>query len=170
MNDFTFTPTGDDGRIQTPYYEDARADFAPYYSSSKTVAEAKAEVVAELAKLGAAILLFQEGAYGSKPKRHGYQIQFNWQGMPGLIRVAGLPMRSETDAKRDKVRVQALLNVRDWLKASVTQPVFSPGSHPLLMNLLVDGKRTMAEMVIQNGRVPQLAALAKDEAEEGAWQ
>lgn len=170
MNDFTFTPTGDDGRIQTPYYEDARSDFAPYYSSSKTVADAKAEVVQELAKLGAAILFFQEGTYGSKPKRHGYQIRFNWQGMTGLIRVAGLPMRSETEAKRDKVRVQALLNVRDWLKASVTQPVFSPGSHPLLMNLLVDGTRTMAEMVIQNGRVPQLAALAKDEPEEGVWQ
>jgi hypothetical protein len=27
-------------------------------------------------------------------------------------------MRRETEAKREQVRVQALLNVRDWLKAA----------------------------------------------------
>jgi hypothetical protein len=156
MNDFVFTPNAEETAVHTPFYEDATADFAPYYSSSKTVKQAKSEVTEELVKLGAGVLAFQEGHFGQSPKkRHGYQIQFNYRGAIGIIRVAGLPIRNTTSRKIERVQVQALLNVRDWLKASVTQPVFSPGSHPLIMNLLVDGRRTLAEYIQEQG----LAAL-----------
>lgn len=156
MNPYTFTPTDDPDEVKVIFYEDARADYAPYYSSSKSVDDAKKEVLAELSKLGAGVLAFQEGVYGDKPKRYGYQITFNLKGLTGVIRVAGLPMKKPSDSKKDAVRAQALLNVRDWLKASVTQPVFSPGSHPLLMNLLVDGRRTMAEAIMEDGHLPAL--------------
>jgi hypothetical protein len=40
----------------------------------------------------------------------------------------------------------------------VTQPIFQPSAgHPLLMHLLVDGKRTVADY-IAGGRLPELAA------------
>ena len=164
--DFTFTSTEPAGPVNVPFYEDARADFAPYYRSQKTVKAAKTEVAAELAKLGGAVVAFREGFFGHKPKRYGekslrygYEIDFLLYERRGVLRVAGLPLRSETPAKIEQVRVQALLNVRDWLKAAVTQPVFQPGAgHPLLMHMLVDGKRTVADYIAQSGRLTALAA------------
>lgn len=156
---FAFTSTEPAAATSVPYYEDARADFAPYYSSGKSVKVARAEVAAEVAKLGGVVIAFREGFYGQKPRRYGYEIEFLLHDRRGVLRVAGLPMRRETPAKVEQVRVQALLNVRDWLKAAVTKPVFQPGSgHPLLMNLLVDGRRTVADWIAQHGRLPELTA------------
>lgn len=158
--DFTFTQTDGQPAANIPFYEDARSDFAPYYASGKSVKVAKNEVTAELTKLGGVVLAIREGFYGDvRKKRYGYEIEFLLFDRRGIIRVAGLPMRRETPAKREQVRVQALLNVRDWLKAMVTQPVFQPGAgHPLLMNMLVDGRRTVADYIAAQGQLPQLAA------------
>ena len=157
--DFTFTSTEETTAGRTPFYEDARADFAPYYASGKSVKVARQEVAAELGKLGGVALAFREGFFGEgRGKRYGYEIDFLLRDHRGVLRVAGLPMRRETPAKVEQCRVQALLNVRDWLKAAVTQPIFQPGAgHPLLMHLLVDGKRTVADY-IAGGRLPALAA------------
>jgi hypothetical protein len=117
--DFTFTSTEETAANNAPYYEDARADFAPYYASGKSVKVAKAEVTAELGKLGGVVVAFREGFFGEgRGRRYGYEIDFLLHDRHGLLRVAGLPMRRETEAKREQVRVQALLNVRDWLKAA----------------------------------------------------
>lgn len=156
MNDFHFTPDETRQRIEIPVFEDARADFAPYYRSRKPLEEAKSEVLTEMAKLGAGGIQFVPGHFGDDPKRYGYVIRYWYGGVEGLIRVAGLPLRSETDSKVVKVRRQALLNVRDWLKAMVTQQVFSPGSEPLIQFLLVDGRRTVTEAIIESGHLPQL--------------
>lgn len=154
MNDFVFTPSEQDLAFDIPYFEDAKAEFAPYYSSSKTISNAKAEIRLELSKLEASVKRFQEGHFGIDPKRYGYQISFFLQGAPGVIRVAGLPIRKETDRKIERVQVQALLNVRDWIKASVTQPVFSPGSNPLMMNMLVPGSgKTIGEYLLKSGNL-----------------
>lgn len=163
--DFTFTSTEETAATRVPFYEDARADFAPYYASGKSVKIAKQEVTAELSKLGGVVLAFREGFFGEgRAKRYGYEIDFLLRDPAGrdhrgVLRVAGLPMRRETPGKVEQVRVQALLNVRDWLKAAVTQPVFQPGAgHPLLMHLLVDGRRTVAEYIATSNRLPALAA------------
>lgn len=158
--DFTFTSTEPTAATSVPYYEDARADFAPYYASGKSIKVAKAEVTAELGKLGGVVVAFREGFFGEgRGRRYGYEIDFLLHERRGLLRVAGLPMRRETEAKREQVRVQALLNVRDWLKAAVTQPVFQPLSgHPLLMHLLVSNNCTVADYIIERGRLPALAA------------
>ncbi|MCA9872175.1 MAG: hypothetical protein KC441_00910 [Anaerolineales bacterium] len=169
MSDFVFTPSAEQTAVSIPFYEDAEASAAPYYSSTKTVRQAKTEVTEELVKLGAGILAFQEGHFGQRPrKRYGYQIQFNYRGAVGVIRVAGLPMRSETSRKVERVRVQALLNVRDWLKASVTQAVFSPGSNPLMMNLLVDGRHTLAEYIQERGAL-QIPAVSDNNVVDGEF-
>lgn len=161
---FTFTSTEATSAAAVPFYEGARADFAPYYASGKSVKVAKAEVAAELAKLGGAVIAFHEGYFGDRPRRYGYEIDFLVGERRGLLRVAGLPMRRESPAKIEQVRVQALLNVRDWLKAAVTQPVFQPGAgHPLLMHLLVDGRRTVADYIAQAGRLPELPRGSADD-------
>jgi hypothetical protein len=158
--DFTFTSTEETAAGRTPFYEDARADFAPYYASGKSVKVAKQEVAAELGKLGGVVIAFREGYFGEgRGKRYGYEIDFLLHDRRGVLRVAGLPMRRETPAKTEQVRVQALLNVRDQLKVDVTRPVFQPmAGHPLLMHLLVDGRRTVPEYIAQRGRLPELAA------------
>lgn len=146
---WTFIPTESDKALKAPFYEDARSDFAPYYSSNKTLKQAMAEVTGEMGKLNASITKFQTGKFEvNKQWRFGYAIEFLLNGAPGVIRVAGLPIRSYTAVREDKVRIQCLLNVRDWLKAAVTMQVFSPDTSPLMPYLLVDGKRTIAEYVL----------------------
>lgn len=158
MNDFTFTPDQTAVELKVPYIEEARADFAPYYGSDKSIERAKDELRAQLAKLGATILLIQEGTYNSgKQKRYGYQISYVYHGRGGIIKVAGLPIKhTHTATKINQVRRQALLIAVDWWRAVVTQQVFSPGTDPLLMNLLVDKDTTVAEHIRRTGNLPAL--------------
>lgn len=175
MSTFTFTPTVPaDQAINIPFFEDARADFAPYYTVHRqgtSIQKAQNEVVTELAKLGAGGCLFNPGYFGTNPKRHGFVITFQYGGGEGLIRVAGLPIRSETAKKIDAVQVQALLNVRDWLKAAVTAQVFAPGSDILIPFMIVartDGKvYTVADYIHSAGRLPALNPPPEQTAIEG---
>lgn len=154
---FTFTATESKAQIDVPYIEDARANFAPYYSSRKTVAVAQSEVVAELDKLGAESVRFEKGHFdGTGIRRYGYRILFWYGSREGMIRAAGLPIRIYSEKKVDTVCLQALLNVRDWVKASVTAQVFSPGTDPLISHLLVDGERTVADYIADMGQLPQM--------------
>ena len=162
---FTFTPTDPTmAHVDVPYIEDARADFAPHYRSSKSITQAQAEVTAELGKLGAGVMSFQDGVFQSgKKRRHGYNIRFFYGGGQGIMRIAGLPIKgTETDAKVKQIKVQGLLVARDWLKAAVTSRVFSPGADVLIPFMLVDktpgNERTVAEYIAQMGELPQLAA------------
>ncbi len=173
MQEFTFTPTEEHGAIQVPYLENARADFAPHYRSRKTIQEAQTEVITELAKLGAGGVMFQEGYFGTgDARRYGYNITFSYGGGQGLIRVAGLPMRGQpTDVKVKQARLQALLNVRDWLKSAVTARVFSPGSDVLIPFMIVarNGGQvyTVADYIQSTGNLPQLNPGPSAEVLEG---
>lgn len=157
MNEFHFSPEEQQRRVEIPDFEDARADNTPYYASNKSTTKAKSEVLHELAKLGAGGTRFVRGHFGEDPKRYGYAIRFHYGGREGLIRVAGLPIgKTHTEHKVHQVRLQALLNVRDWLKAMVTQQVFTPGSEPLIQFLLVDGQRTVTDAIVESGHLPRL--------------
>ena len=161
--DFSFTPTDAATKTRVPYYEDARADFAPYYRSKKTNKAARAEVTAELAKLDGAVVAFREGYFGVKPKRYGYEIEFLLFGRRGVLRVVGLPMWNETETKKAQVLVQALLNVRDWLKTLVTQRTFQPSAvHPLVTHMLMDNGRTVGEELAARGRLPEIESGVTD--------
>lgn len=162
---WNFTPTDKEeagSGLTAPFFEDARADFAPYYASDKSEGDAKTEVRAELAKLGGNRVMFQAGFFTiADQKRYGYNIRFHTRGAEAIIRVAGLPIRRETDRRVEQARIQALLNVRDWLKAAVTSQIFTPGSNPLTPFILVDGQRTVAEVMeiyVQSGQIPRLPA------------
>lgn len=160
---WSFTPENKDNTIAAPFYEDARKDIAPYYASTKTLKTALKEVAEEMVKLGAFVTNFQPGKFTvNKQARFGYVIEFMFGGATGQIQAAGLPIRYHTAAKETRVRVQCLLNVRDWLKAAVTMQVFSPDTSPLIPYLLVPGadgqQHTVAEYILSRGKLPMLAA------------
>lgn len=147
---FNFTETKKNDGLNVPCIENARADFAPYYAPQNwSIGKAKNAVTAEVGKLGGAITDFKEGYFGSEDNpRYGYVIEFVMNGAPGRIQVAGLPICNRlTEQKIEKVRIQALLNVRDWLKAGITSMIFSPGNNPLTQHLIGQGGKTLAEMI-----------------------
>lgn len=146
MTNFEFKPIGDaSDQLRVPLYENASADIAPYYASTKTVERAKQDVLDNLHRLGANGY-FQEGEFViNKQKRRGYVLWFTQDGQRGRMLVAGLPMATPTDVKLNKVRVQALLNLADWLKGAITTQIFSPGANPLIPFMLVDANTTVSE-------------------------
>jgi hypothetical protein len=161
MTNWGFTPQSQEqADIFVPFIEDARKDFAPHYRSGATIAQAEARVIDELDKLHASVVAFERGLFRvGEHDRHGYRIRFTLDGAPGMIRVAGLPMRAaSTKTKETQVRVQCLLNVADWLKAAVTQQVFSPDASPLVPFLLMTGSDgqeiTVAELVTRQRQLP----------------
>jgi hypothetical protein len=168
---FTFTATDADARFQVPYLEDARADFAPYYDvRDREPRDAQNMVITELVKLGASAIIFREGFFGTNPKRYGYLLTFQRGLYPAQMEVAGLPMKSETPNKIARVRIQALYVLRDWLKAAVTSQIFQPGSDPLVQFLLIDGKRTLSQVLIEDGHLPNINPLLDSgNVVEGNW-
>lgn len=161
--EFNFTPTSvTTGLVNVPFFEDARADFAPYYDiRTKSLLDAQQEIIVEMAKLGAGMITFEEGYFGANPQRYGYRIQFRYGNAVGLVRAAGLPIRHQvTDKKTFRVKLQALLNVRDWLKSTVTGMVFAPNTDILIPHLLVnpDSDITIADHIRSQGNIPQLTS------------
>ena len=159
--EFVFTPTENGlSGLDVPYIEDARASIAPYYRSAIKLSMAMSEVSSELAKLGALAPLIQDGYFNvGKTKRYGYIVTFQYGGGRGVIRVAGLPIKlGETNHKIEQVRRQALLIVRDWLKAAVTAKIFNPGSDPLIPYMLVNGEQTVTDYIHSMQRLPEIAA------------
>jgi hypothetical protein len=146
--------------VIVPFLEDARADFAPFYSSNKTIKQATAELEKEMAKLGASVLRVQSGKFSVNGKtRLGYLIEFSLYGVKGQLTVAALPIRKPTPTKENQARVQALLNVVQWIQSMVTKRVFSPGANPLIPYLLAaDGRQileTLATSALLQLTAPQ---------------
>lgn len=163
---YSFTPSQSEGsRFIVPYFEDAKASIAPYYSTHMKVVSAMELVIKELSKLGGAQPHFIEGTFKiAGQTRYGYEIRFLYGGLPAEMVVAGLPMRAiETQIKRNRVLAQALLIVRDQLKAAISGKIFAPTSDPLMQYLLIeDGSQTVAQAMHQSGRFPQLMMPAID--------
>lgn len=156
---FQFTPAQDAKQSPAvPFFEDARADYAPFYSTTKTPEVVQSEIIVELAKLGGYAVYFVEGVFQlGKYKRHGYEVRFMANGAPGVFRVAGLPMRSEDTKKKQRVLAQALCIVREWVAGMVTAKTFMPGTEPLVQYLLVDDVHTVTDHILSAGKLPELA-------------
>lgn len=157
---FNFIPLQEQQEeILVPYIEDAvgKSDTVPYYSSTLTVDRAKKDVISVLGLLHATGY-FEEGDFQiGKHKRRGYILHFTLGTAPGRIMVAGLPIYKVTPNKLDQVRVQALLNLRDWLRNAITQQIFTPGANPLVPFLLLpDGIDTITEAMIRGNHMPTL--------------
>lgn len=80
-------PGPSESGIPVPYFEEARADYAPYYRSRMSEANAKAEVINELNKLGGSRVKFVAGYFTrEKQKRYGFTIYFLARGVESVIR------------------------------------------------------------------------------------
>lgn len=145
MHGFTTTST-DERKIEVPFFEDARAKTAPYYSTSRNISDVQKEITSIIDELGGERIRFVEGYFGDKPRRYGYIVRFRYADQDAEIVAAGLPMRNATPTKTNTVKVQALLIVRDQLKAALTALVFSPGSYPLMQYVLGEGDRTLGQI------------------------
>lgn len=162
-----FTPDETAAPIAVPSIEEARADYAPGYGTTKGIDRLKAEVLGELNKLGASGFLV-DGVYrvplpgGKTQKRFGYELRLSYRNGLGVIRVAGLPIAgAETPAKVRQVRAQALYNLHQWLQTSVTMQVFGDRGAVLVPYMIPqttdnpDGK-TVAELIYGSGDMPSL--------------
>lgn len=160
MSAFTFTPDKIDDTLDAPYFEEAKADIAPYYSSTLSIENVKVEIGILIGRLGGEAAVFKAGYFGPATKRrYGYHLEFQMAGMPARMTVAGLPiLHKETPNKIEGVKRQALLIVRDWLKSAVTSHVFAPGGNPLVQFLLVDGNRTLVEVMVEDKKIPLLTS------------
>ena len=138
--------------IEIPFLEDARADFAPFYASDKSIKQATAEIEKEMAKLGGVITSITQGKFNDGGKsRIGYLIEFRLYGMKGQIPVAALPIRTPTEKKEEQAKVQALLNVAQWIRSMVTKRVFSPGANPLIPYLTASNGKPIIEIIFSQG-------------------
>lgn len=161
MMNFTQTSTSEK-QIEVPFFEDARAKTAPYYSTERDIKSVQKEIAGIMDQLGGERIRFVEGWFGEKPRRYGTILKFRYADQDAQIVSAGLPMRSATGKKIQTVKVQALLIVRDQLKAAFTALVFSPGSYPLMQYVLGDGDKTLGEMFVNRYELPMLNPPAEE--------
>ncbi len=152
-----FTQTSkDDNKIHVPFFEDATAATAPYYTTGRSIASVQKEIAGILDQLGGERIRFVEGWFGDKPRRYGHILKFRYADQDAQIISAGLPMRNATTKKTETVKVQALLIVKDQLKAAFTALVFSPGSYPLMQYVLGAGDKTLGELFVNRYELPML--------------
>lgn len=132
------------------FFEDARADDYPFYSSRKSLADAQLETKNEMEKIGAIKVVFQSGVFVLNGlKRYGYRVHFLLYGAAGIYPCVGLPMKKENENKKERVLVQCLLNLSALLKAYRTSESFLPGSNPLIPHMLADSENTFSQKILE---------------------
>ncbi len=139
------------------FFEDANASNSQYHTSGekRSIESAQEEVRRAFARLGGAVVSFIPVVF-EKPDRVGYLIEFVFRGGAyGQFPVAGLPIRTSTDIRKTRARVQALMVAADILDANANAARHIPLSNPLLMHLLVDGKQTIAQMIAERQQLPE---------------
>lgn len=166
---FDFTPENTP-QLQVedvPFFEDAKADKASGYTTSKTPEALQMEVTGLIGQLGGAAVRFAAGSFGVKPKRYGYVVQFvlinaEDKAIPCRIPIAGLPMRSETPARKQQVLAQVLYAFRESLQGELNARRYRPGYSPFVaFMVLPDGSTLMETLANRAGLradVPLLAS------------
>jgi hypothetical protein len=152
---FQFVPDEDPVHtIKVPYLEEARSDIAPYYRSEIPIDRAQREFEDNMTRIGATVQAIMPGKFlatGTQVERYGYVVRFQMYQRPGVMRIAALPIRSETKQRIMVARRQALLNLRDWVKAAITAQVFAPDSVPFMPFMLIDETRTIGDLMREQG-------------------
>lgn len=158
--------------LQIPYFEDASGRLGIVgHATKRTEKELIIEIERSMAHLEASIDNFVGGRFGEDPGpyRFGYIIDFRWQGQPGRIIVAGLPLRKVTPSRIDHSRRHALISVMLRLQSQFNSQLLMPGDMPLLPYLLNDRGQTLMDVVAEQQGFPQLEA-PKGEVVEGDFR
>lgn len=142
--------------VQVPYFEDVKASDIPGRGTEKSLQRLQDEASQMLMKLGAGGIYWVQGTFPGTPERFGFQIHFNYNGIPGRIDCAALPLRGSGKVKKDRALAQAVYLVRNWLEAEVYAHVYRPGAVPLVPYLLGEGGKTVTEALIESRALPML--------------
>lgn len=162
MSTFDFTPdnTPQMSVNDASFIEDVKADKASGYATNKTPEQLQREVVGLIGQLGGAAVRFVPGTFGVKPKRYGYIVNFviiNAQDAAILCRIpiAGLPMRSETPARKQQVLAQVLYAFRESLQGELNALRYRPGYSPFVAHMVLPetGKTLMETLAARAGLI-----------------
>lgn len=141
--------------IEVPFFEDATGETAPNYSTKRSVAEAQSELSRWVAQHGGIVVGLTPVKFNATIKnknviRYGYIVDFIFGGgARGRMHVAALPMRTETPDKKNRVLAMALLNRAEFFKSAFATRIHDPYSNPLFQYLLVDGERTVSQVIVE---------------------
>lgn len=153
--------------IEVPFIEDATGETAPNYSTKRSVTDAQSELSRWVGKhsgivVGITPVKFNNTIAGKNIIRYGYVVDFMFLGgARGRMHIAGLPIRKETPAKKEQVLAMALLNRAEFFKTAYATRIHDPHSNPLLQYLLVDGERTVAQVIVEQKQLALLGAGVK---------
>lgn len=142
-----------------PYFDDQSDAKIPGRGTEKSLASLQGEIIELMGRLGAGGVTFVPGTHPGTPKRYGFQIRFNINGVQGRIDVAALPIRNETVNRKDRALAQALFLIRNWLEAEVFSSIYRPGTISLLPFLIDDTGRTVTETLLFSGKLPLLTSV-----------
>ena len=140
--------------LYVPYFEDVNASDVAGRRTKKSQKVLQSEIEMLIAKLGGSAVQFVSGGFQTSPTRYGFNIEFNVSGIPARIDAAALPIRTETDKKKDRALAQCLFLVRDWLQAEVNSLVYRPNSFALLPYLIGEGGKTVTESLMESRMLP----------------
>lgn len=144
-------------RQELPFFEDSQEAKVPGWRLTKSEQYYRDRVADLLARLGGGAVVFMPGEYPGRPKRFGYRITFNVNGIPARLDVAALPFRhAATDKKKQAAMSQALFLVGNWLEAELHSWIYRPGVIPLVPFLIGEGDRTVTEALVESRMLPLL--------------
>lgn len=151
-----------------PFFEDANNSLGVVgYTTDRSEKQLRVEIERCMGHLGASMTILQPGKFGA---RYGYRMEFKWQGVPGRIDIAALPIRNETDSRIRQSKRHALYSLWKRLEAQFNSQLVMPGDFPLMPYMLDDKGRTILEYLQSAGKLPALPKPAKDSPIEGDFR
>lgn len=146
-----FTPDKKDQK-QTIYFEDVSSE-AGYagHATDKSEDTLIAEITTALNRLNAKLMSWSSGTFTDDfgKVRDGFIFEFFMQGpdgnLPGVIRVAALPLRNYTVAKAKQARKAALFQLRDKIVSDFRFEKISVNYSTIVPFMLNDRGETVSE-------------------------
>jgi len=145
-----FIPDEQQNNIDIPYFEESSKKYGIQgHGTNKTESQLLSEIASAIGRLGGMYQGADSGTFefAEGEVRYGYSIRFNLAGHNGEIKLAALPIRSETPARIRQAKRQALFNLRETLEAQYMMVLLVPGSMPLMEHLSLPGGQPLAEKV-----------------------
>lgn len=142
------------------YLEDATSKNSQFHAVNLSLEEGENRVRMSISKLGGAVVQFIPVIF-EQPERYGYLIEYVFKGGAfGQMPIAGLPIRTKKHTqyfpkKVEQARKQALYVAAQMFDSAYNSMRHMPLSNPLLMHLLVDGQKTIAQMIAERQELPE---------------
>ncbi len=157
-----FIPDDLSQQSDVPFLEKARADDGwKGQSTNKSIEQLRAEISAEIGRLGGTMTKFMRGEYEiADQTRPGAVVEYQLVGpdgraFPGRIDIAGLPFEQSKNrqdsarinrGRRDKSLQMALFNIREGLQSSRILQTLSPGYSALIPWLITESGATFGQL------------------------